>query len=179
MSEKMVSVLRERIHRMHDLLLEVSEDLTEEQLGWIPGPTAPPIRWHFWHIGRFADLNQADFPCSAESTALLTFEQRQIWSAENMAARWGLDPSQLGRYEAGVEMDSQVAATLPLPKKAVLLAYCRQAFEAFNQIIDTQPIDKFDEVIEGVGSHLTHAARHLGMIEALKGAQNVSGTATI
>ncbi len=179
MSEKMVRVMRERSHRMHDLLLEMGEGLTEEQLRWIPSQTAPPIRWHLWHIGRFADMHHAEFLADADSSASLTSEEMEIWHKENIALEWGLNTSQLGRYEAGVGMDDQIAATLPLPEKAVLLAYCRRAFEAFNQIVDTQPIERYDEIIEGVGYHITHAWRHLGMIEALKGAQNVSGTATI
>ena len=43
--------------------------------------------------------------------------------------------------------------------------------------------DFYDEggwvVIDHFGWHLTHASRHLGMIEALKGVLGVEGTATV
>src|SRR6266545_1272306 len=85
MSEKMVRVMRERSHRMHDLLLEMGEGLTEEQLRWIPSQTAPPIRWHLWHIGRFADMHHAEFLADADSSASLTSEEMEIWHKENIA----------------------------------------------------------------------------------------------
>ena len=179
MSESIVRVLRQRIQTTHAWLLQVTDELTEEQLAWVPSPTAPPIRWHIWHTARCADQVQADFPRAAVAAPPHVADQREIWRTENLAARWELDPSQLGPYENGAEMDDHLAATLRLPEKAVLLAYCRSVFEAFERAIDELRIEQFDEAIEGVGFELSHASRHLGMIEALRGAQQLHGTATV
>ncbi|MEZ4683527.1 MAG: hypothetical protein R2932_55895 [Caldilineaceae bacterium] len=106
-------------------------------------------------------------------------EQQQIWRQEKLTARWRLEPNQLGGLETSVGMEDHVAAKIPLPEKSILLGYCRRTFEEFERAVEEQPIAQFDEIIEGVRAEVTHAAHHLGMIEALRGAQSLRGTATI
>ena len=77
-----------------------------------------------------------------------------------------------------------------LPSNDQVTSYARDAFAASEEEVGaiheeefgSRPSDFFDEggdVIDHFGSHLTHASRHLGMIEALKGVLGVEGTATV
>jgi hypothetical protein len=53
--DDLTRVAIKRIHRTHEWLLCVTEELTEEQWAWVPSSTAPSISWHFWHIARETD----------------------------------------------------------------------------------------------------------------------------
>ena len=55
MSNTMLKYSCNTIHWLHEALLRVTEELTPEQFCWLPGPEAPPIGWHLWHIARWAD----------------------------------------------------------------------------------------------------------------------------
>lgn len=108
---------------MHqDLLLKVTEDLTEEQFSRQPGPLAPPIGWHLWHITRWADRLQAGF----------NHNNHDIWTTDSLASRWEVDPSKLGKLETGIEMEVEEAVNLMQVGKDAILDYSHHVFEAFD-----------------------------------------------
>ncbi len=88
-------------------------------------------------------------------------------------------------------LDDDASAALSLPGKDEVASYAREAFAAaedvFGSVDDDELLlptaDFYDEggwvVLEHFGWHLTHASRHLGMIEGLKGVLGVEGTATV
>jgi len=87
-------------------------------------------------------------------------------------------------------LDDDASAALPLPAKDTVVSYAHEAFDAAEHLlrdIDDDELflpsgDFYDEgewvVLDHFGWHVTHASRHLGMIEALKGVLGVEGTAT-
>jgi hypothetical protein len=100
-----------------------------------------------------------------------------------------LPADRLGENQSGMGMDEATSTTMPLPSKGILLDYARRAFEAANSAcaaVDEEQLAATATDLYGmqtsVGaailSHLGHANRHLGMIEALKGVQGARGTAT-
>jgi hypothetical protein len=107
-----------------------------------------------------------------------------------MAAEWGLD-APLGWKDAGTGLDDDASASLPLPSGTKVVAYAREAFAAAedvlggvrNEDLHVATSNLFDDepcsVLDHLLWHLVHGARHLGMIEALKGVLGVRGTATI
>jgi hypothetical protein len=114
---------------------------------------------------------------------------RQIWEAENLAARWGLAPA-TGYRETGMGLDDEGSARLRLPGKGLLLDYGRAGFAKADRAVAavneslfmtacTDLYERRTSIGTAVMSHLTHANRHLGMIEALKGMLGVRGTATL
>ena len=174
MHEAFIEMLQQRIQTTHSWLIETTESLTEAQLAWIPSSTAPPIRWHLWHTARAADLCQASFsrPASTASSS------QQIWHMQSLAHVWHLEPKQLGWEEIGAQMNDHMAATLALPEKQILLTYVQAVFQRFEQAIAKPRSEWLAPVIDCMGFELSHASRHLGMIEALRGVQLLHGTAT-
>ena len=168
-----------RMQQAYRLVQEVVADLSEEELRWQPNPTTPSIRFHLFHIARWGDvLHQR-----------LTGADRQLWHAEGIAQRWGFDPSHLGVSESGEMLDDETAMALPLPDRDVLLAYCDRVFAAADQALGTVGDEDMGRAVTNsdgestslgasIAGQLSHTARHLGMIECLRGIQGMRGTAT-
>lgn len=188
-----ISAIAYRVGQAHALILKVTSDLSDDQLTGRPAPVppavAPCIGWHLWHLSRWADLVQASIPGMTPELERRLGRASQIWEAEDLAARWGLSTDALGYRQAGTGLDDNESATLPLPGKDVLLDYARKALGAVDRAVaavddqqfQTRCIDLYGNetsVGTAVMSHLSHANRHLGMIEALRGVLGVRGTAT-
>lgn len=182
-----------RTVQAHELIIKVTSELSDEQLSFRPAhiaPSATPsIAWHLWHVARWADLLQAGLPSMAAELELVLGPGRQIWEAEDLAARWGLS-SASGYRESGMGLDDEASAGLRLPKKEILLDYSGRVFamadravSAVNEELFQTPSTDLYEHTTSIGtavmSHLVHVNRHLGMIEALKGMLGVQGTATL
>lgn len=174
------SVTAHSLQEVYRWVREIVADLSEAQLGWQPGITAPSIRFHLFHIARWADdLHQ-----------LLTGAERQLWHTEGIAAAWGIDPTTLGFAESGAMIPDDVAAAIPFPEKMVLLAYCDRIIAETDAVLAGVTDESIDRLVtnergktfparEAIISQLSHTARHLGMIECLKGVQGLHGTATV
>jgi hypothetical protein len=161
-------------------IIEVVSPLSEEQLRWQPGVTAPSIRFHLFHLARWAD--------NLQST--VTEADGELWQRENVARRWGLDPDTLGIGESGATMDDEAAMRLALPDKDELVDYAMRAIMAADQALSQIDDAAFQRIVlafggrvlsigEVITDQLEHMSRHLGMIEALRGVQSMNGTATI
>jgi hypothetical protein len=168
-----------RMQQAYRLVREVVADLSEEQLRWQPNPTTPSIRFHLFHIARWGDDLQQE----------ITGADRQFWHAEGIAEGWGFDPETLGVGESGEMLDDVTAMALPLPDRDVLVAYCDRVFAAADQALAAvgdedmrREVMDSDGVPTSLGTsiagQLSHTARHLGMIECLRGIQGLRGTAT-
>lgn len=66
----------------------------------------------------------------------------EIWDAESLAERWGLDPSVLGYGQAGTDMEDRVARSMTFPPKATLQEYARRAFAAVEGVFGTVEDDR-------------------------------------
>lgn len=185
MSDSIAVQLSDRMRQIDEQLLSVVQQTTEEQLTWSDRPTAPSIAFHLWHIARWADRNQAFLASVTDSSA----DSQEIWHSKNLASIWGLDSSVLGSGETGLGMSDEDAANFSLPSKSELMEYAGQSLG----LLDSQYASVTDEMLAAQAadasgrqttvaaamlSHLTHASRHLGMIEALRGIQGQRGTAS-
>jgi hypothetical protein len=132
-------------------------------------------------------------------------QRRQIWDVDQLALRYELDPSTLGVIGCGEGMAHEAAARLPQEiGQQHILAYSRRAFSALDEAVDEltpteiewerpncrpyavneqkkiMPAAPHVEPLFGdLIFHINHAGRHLGMIEALRGAQGFWGTASV
>jgi DinB family protein len=190
MSSSLTQMILERIRKTHQRLLEVVDDLPEQQISWRPGAQAPSIGFHLWHMARWADRLQATLPAMAESLEQRLGPARELWEAEELAQRWGWNAGGLGYGQTGMEMSDEMAEGLELPPKDALIDYAGRAFAAADQAIgaiDDQHLElrgiDFYGRENSVGYvllvHQSHASRHLGMIECLRGMQGLRGTATV
>lgn len=177
-----VTLLAGRMAITHKHLVEAAQGCTDEDLLWRPGPTSPPIAFHLWHAGRWADRWAEAVRVAAGGKG------SQRWVLENMAEAWGF-PASLGNGDTGMELPDEEAALLPYPGHGALTTYLRGAFNDLEQAVgslddktiladadnllgETAPLE--DSLIR----HLSHVSRHLGMIEALRGVRGGHGTAT-
>jgi DinB superfamily len=182
-----------RITQTHELIVKVTWALSDPQLAQRPAHVAasvcPSIAWHLWHIARWADLLQASLPGMAATSERPRGPGRQVWEVEDLAARWGLVPSR-GYRDTGMGLDDDESARLRLPDKELLLDYSRRVFARTDRAVMevneelfvrrcTDLYNRQTSIGTAVMSHLTHANRHLGMMEALRGVLGVPGTATL
>jgi hypothetical protein len=185
MGQSVAGQLSDRMQQINGQLLSVLDESTEEQLRWQQGLTSPSIGFHLWHIARWSDRNQALLEQLIDNSA----QGVEVWTSSGLANAWGLDASSLGRGETGLGMSDDAASELNLPAKAALVDYAQQALGSLDQrvaAVDDGMLDR--ELSDANGrpsavasvllSHLTHASRHLGMIEALRGVQGQRGTAS-
>ena len=205
MDSTVFQTLVQRLHNVNSNLLKVTQDLSFEQLCKRPSLTAPPIGWHLWHISRWSDRFQASFPKRGDGLSKeYSNPNRDLWHIENLAAQWDLSPTTLGVLETGAGMEHDVAATIPkIIGKENMLNYARRVFVASEQALSSLTVSELDHPrtsileLEILGSslqeapgeettniadilfHITHANRHLGMIEALRGLLDMNGTATV
>jgi hypothetical protein len=101
----------------------------------------------------------------------------------------GLDLGEFGGTGAG--LDDAASAALTLPEVDKISEYLAGAFQALESalaridddaILERTVVDLYgDETTIGevLMNHLSHADRHLGMIEALRGVLGERGTATV
>jgi hypothetical protein len=184
-------------------MLKATEEITEEQFAWQPSETAPPIGWHLWHVARWAERFQASFPVEGKGEDRTPDPNKGVWETENVASQWGLNTSPLGSSETGAGMDMEIATSLPQIGKERILDYARRVFASVDKIIDGLNVHKLftpkpgiveHRIVDGkltpasaeestaaedFGFHLFHAARHLGMVEALSGVLKLKGSATV
>jgi hypothetical protein len=93
-------------------------------------------------------------------------------------------PEQLGEGGAGTGLPRDDAQGLRLPGPEVVIAYAAEVFEEFSRTLDRLEAPMLAlEASPGrlVGTRVIyyweHAARHLGMVEALRGVLGESGSA--
>jgi uncharacterized damage-inducible protein DinB len=188
-SQEIVPFLVQETSWIHSSLLRVTSDLDEELFHARPGPKAPSIAFHLWHMARWADAFQAAAPNFASELARIG-PRNEIWKERSLAAEWSIDVA-LGWKGAGTGLDDDASASLRLPGKAVVAVYAREAFDAAEGVLGAIRDDElliettnfFDDdpwpLLQHFTWHFGHGARHLGMMEALKGVLGLRGTATI
>ncbi len=171
------AILASRMAITHKHLVEAASACTDEDLAWHPGPTSPPIAFHLWHTGRWADR-------WAEAVS----GNPQRWHREGLVTKWDF-PEEQGKGDTGMELPDEQAAALPFPGRDQLATYLRGAFSDLEQAVggldDETILRDADDLLGGLAPlddslvrHLSHVSRHLGMIEALRGVRGGHGTAT-
>ena len=174
---------------IHSSLIRVTSDLDEELFHARPSPKAPSIAFHLWHMARWADVFQAAAPTFASELARIG-PCHEIWQERGLAAEWNIDVA-LGWKGAGTGLDDDASAALRLPGMALVAVYAREAFDAAEEVLGAikdeelaiETANFFDDdpwpLLQHFTWHFGHGARHLGMMEAIKGVLGLRGTATI
>jgi hypothetical protein len=182
-------LLLDRVGATHRLILDAADATPTTDLVWRASATAPPIAFHLWHCARWADRWAEAIPALLPRVAERIGRQPQRWERDGLAMRWGF-PSSLGGGGTGMELPDEEAATLPFPPAGELRGYMSAAFAdlelALAALHDGDLLTEADDLLGArapLGAallrQLSHASRHLGMIEALRGARGTHGTATV
>ncbi len=167
---------------IHKVVLNLAEDLNDEQLNWKPEGYSTSIGFHLWHLARESDYLKAAILNHYLQIGSEFGDGIEIWQKELLAQKWGL-PEGL-QATVGTGLSDEVAAKLPIPKKAELLGYLRNAYETIEcfiemldtkypnfEIMDEELKKKIEMVRLNLLVFLSHDCRHLGMMECLKGLQ--------
>jgi hypothetical protein len=164
---------------IHQVVLDLADDLNDEQLNWRPESYSTSIGFHLWHLARESDyLKVPEFG-----------DGKEIWGKGSLAQRWGF-PEGL-HQTVGTGLSDEVAATLPIPQKDELLGYLRNSYETIEcfieqldakypnfENVDEELRKKIEMIRLNLLVFLSHDCRHLGMMECLKGLQTGFGSAT-
>jgi hypothetical protein len=189
----------QRLYRSNqELLLSSVADLDEDALRWRPARTNS-IGFNLWHCARWADHLASILGEATPALRGRVGPRAEIWASERLSERWGFPSDHLGHVETGMGMDEDLSARLPLPAKDALVDYARRAFAlaqaTVNGVDESDYLSKMDvplsrvtwlagedqlgQVVGWIMSYARHDARHLGMIEAVKGALGMRGTASV
>ena len=174
---------------IHQVVLNLADDLNDEQLSWKPEGYSTSIGFHLWHLARESDYLKAAILHHYSGFVPEFGDGKEIWETESLARKWGF-PEDL-HQTVGTGLSDEVAATLPIPKKDELLGYLRSSYDAiecFIEQLDTKypGFENMDEELKNkiemirlnLLVFLSHDCRHLGMMECLKGLQTGFGSAT-
>src|SRR5687768_10382513 len=123
---------------IHQVVLDLADDLSDEQLNWKPEGYSTSIGFHLWHLARESDYLKAAILHHTPQLVPEFGDGKEIWEKEGLAQKWGF-PEELHKT-VGTGLTDEAAATLPIPAKDELLGYLRtsyQAIEDFVQLLDT------------------------------------------
>jgi hypothetical protein len=180
----------------HRNVLEAVAELSEDQMRW-RAPRSNSIAFNLWHVARWADHMQSVVGALTPGLRERLGTSGEIWTREALSAKWGFPSGRLGSGDTGMGMDEGESAQLPLPPKGALLAYASRVFAAADRAVGEVHDDdlalkaefdpatvpwasptEYGTVANWILGGIRHDSRHLGMIEALKGAVGLRGTAT-
>ena len=167
----------------HDRLLKASEELTPDQFVWSAGPSLHSVAWQLWHSARWDDFFAAHVQADFEREP-----STEVWAREGLGDEWGFATGTLGRRDAGTLMDDASAEAMRFRDQAAVIDYARRAFGFAASAIGDIPESVLfavakddkdgDTYFDNIVIYHEHLSRHLGMIEAIRGLQGLSGTTT-
>ena len=167
---------------IHQVVLNIVEDLNDEQLNWKSEGYSTSIGFHLWHLARESDYLKAALLNHNPQFIPEFGDGKEIWEKENLAKAWGF-PEGL-HQTVGTGLTDDVAATFPIQGKDELLVYLRDSYAAIECLIELlemknpnfESVDeelqkKIERIRLNLLVFLSHDRRHRGMMECLKGLQ--------
>ena len=193
--------LKVRVKMVHALLLRAGEETDSAQFAHAFSKEAPPIGWHLWHMARFADRLQSQLSAVTKGDPV-----PEIWYRDEIAKQWHCDPQTLGVFESGMgQADAVAQSIITQVGKDPIIAYAQMVFEICDATVANLKKKHFDKSYKGVLNfetnfetgevweteakestvaqdlifHISHASRHVGMMEALRGLLGAKGTLSV
>lgn len=191
-SRQTFRLLANHYRKVHEAALAMVDELSEDQFRWRPSPGPQSIGWNLWHIARWDDYLAEVL---LEQTPSLNHlgPPRQVWTARNVATRWGLNSVELGLEEGGTTLTDVQAAAMTFPSKQAVTEYAAEVFDHLDAILPelddsliphvlstivTEAFPTQDPYGDNVVDMFRHACEHLGTMEALKGMLGLRGSVT-
>ena len=184
MTEFVLDQVRVGYRRTHDAIIDVARK-TDETSFDKPFGTANSVAFNLWHVARWDDSLFESMARAVPQLAERLGRPVQLWTRESLGERWGLK-ADLGGGGAGTGLPRDDAQGLVLPSRDVLLDYSTRVFAGFADHLTRISSADLEHLIppknerslgHWVLYYWEHAARHLGMMEALRGVFGESGSA--
>jgi DinB superfamily len=191
-SRQTFGLLARQYHRCHHATLAMVDELSDDQVRWRPPQGPQSIGWNLWHIARWDDY-LAEVLLEHTPSLRHLGPARQVWSEQNIAARWGLDSIDLGLEDGGTSLTDLQAAAMTFPSKEAVIEYAEGAFAHLDAIlpelddalipqvlptVTTEAFPTHDPYGVTVVEMFRHACEHLGTMQALKGMLGLRGSVT-
>jgi hypothetical protein len=166
-------ILRDAFDRVHQLVPEVVDCLSVEELLWRPDPDANHVAWLVWHLTRVQDDHLADVG-----------GVEQVWHADGWVDRFGLPYE---RDALGYGQSSADVGAFTLSDPALLVDYHAAVHgltvrvvdgmddSAFARVVDDRwdpPVTaavRLVSVVNDIGQHVGQAAYVRGLVERRRG----------
>jgi len=186
--DSMTALLVRNYGVTHGRLLKAAEELDPATFVKSAGPAVHSVAWQLWHVARWDDRFAEIIAerCARLPEALRG--RRQVWIDRDVASAWGLRQGTLGIRDTGTQLDDADAEHVIFPAQAHVVGYAKAAFGSLEELLAALDEDTMRSAVSGdpdgdsyaqnVVVYLEHAARHLGMIEAIRGINGGSGTVT-
>jgi len=173
--------------RNHKLIMDLTENLSDDQINWKPEGYNNSIGFNLWHIARWSDNLVAQL-LQEPGLEIDMGEKTEIWEQESLGEKWGLPPVM---YPGGTGLSDDIANSLAFPAKAEMMSYLQKTFSRteeflekfdkryaqFEKVDDEELLKKLTTIRWNLYYYLMHHCRHLGMMEALKGLLTGKGSA--
>jgi hypothetical protein len=191
-SRQTFGLLARQYQRCHHATLAMVDELSDDQVRWRPPQGPQSIGWNLWHIARWDDY-LAEVLLEHTPSLRHLGPARQVWSEQNIAARWGLDSIDLGLEDGGTSLTDLQAAAMTFPSKEAVIEYAEGAFAHLDAIlpelddalipqvlptVTTEAFPTHDPYGVTVVEMFRHACEHLGTMQALKGMLGLRGSVT-
>jgi hypothetical protein len=161
-------LLIDSLDRVHDLVPDILDGLSDDDLAWRPDPGANTIAWLVWHLSRVED----DHVCAASGA-------EQAWTADGWAGRFGLpfpetdhgfgqSASEVGQVRVGGNLLAGYLAAVGERTHAYLATLEPQDLD---RIVDTRwdpPVTlgvRLVSVVNEVNQHVGQAAYLRGLLD--------------
>jgi DinB superfamily len=186
--DTMTALLTRNYALTHERLLKAAEELDAATFAKSAGPAVHSVAWQLWHVARWDDRFAEILAerCATLPDALRG--RRQVWIEQDVASGWGLQQGTMGVRDTGTQLDDADAERVDFPPQARVIRYAKAAFGSLEELLAGLDDDTMSSVVSGdpdgdsygqnVVIYLEHAARHLGMIEAIRGIHGGPGTVT-
>ena len=127
-------LLEDGLSRVREVVHQVADGLTPEQLAFRPQPAANSIGWLIWHLTRVQDDHIAEVAGT-----------EQVWTSASWAERFGLpfDPAATGWGHSSAE-----AGDVQIRSADLLTGYFDEVYDASIRFIRTLTDADLDRIVD-------------------------------
>jgi hypothetical protein len=178
MTEHAKQILIDAFDRVRELVIDLTDDLTEEIATYRPDPRANSIAWLIWHVSRIQDDHVADL--AQVEQAWVEWRERFELPFSKWATGYGQGPEEV----AAVRVSGDLLADYHSAVHDLTLRYLESiTAEELDRIVDTRwdpPVTAAVRLVSVIGDtmqHLGQAAYVRGLAQRRDSAWHQSGAA--
>lgn len=172
------ALLEDLFDRIRELVVDLTDDLSDEAGSWRPDPGANTIAWLLWHSTRVQDDHIADV--AGVEQCWPAWRDRFALPFDEWATGYGQSTEEVGQVRVPAELLAGYHADVDQLTRRYLASLTREELE---RIVDTRwdpPVTAAARLVSVVGDlqqHLGQAAYVRGMVQRRDRAWHTAGAA--